>query len=207
MAAVRDEQKKLLTKTGEFREIKTYADSPEKVFEFLEDSGLSDLFSSGKISNLVDYVIGVEVGLDSNARKNRAGKNMERLIRELFSSNNIFVRTQLKSSTFKELSTLGNDIKAFDFVVKTNVKTYLIEVNFYSTGGSKLNETARAYTEIARKINAIRDFEFVWITDGIGWLSSQSVLEQAFNSIPKVFNLTSVGSFISLLQHEGVIVS
>ena len=95
---------------------------------------------------------------------------------------------------------LGTDEKRFDFLVETSSVKYLIEVNFYSGGGSKLNEVARAYTELAPKVNSVDGFEFVWITDGIGWKSARNKLEEAYNSIPSVYNLSTVSSLVTLLK-------
>lgn len=90
---------------------------------------------------------------------------------------------------------LGDDEKRFDFVVEASSKVYLIEVNFYSGGGSKLNEVARSYSDIAPKINSVEGFEFVWITDGIGWKSAKNKLQEAFGIIPSIYNLTSIDEF------------
>ena len=79
-------------------------------------------------------------------------------------------------------------------------KTYLIEVNFYSGGGSKLNEVARSYSDIAPKINSVSGFEFVWITDGVGWNSARNKLQEAYSNIPSVYNLTNISSFIEDLK-------
>ena len=100
------------------------------------------------------------------------------------------------------MTCLGEDRKRFDFVIKTPGKTYLIEVNFYSGGGSKLNEVARSYSELAPKINQFPNYEFVWITDGVGWLSAKNKLEEAFAVIPRVYNLTTLPEFLSELLHE-----
>lgn len=97
---------------------------------------------------------------------------------------------------------MGADQKVFDFVISTTNKTYLIEVNFYSGGGSKLNEVARSYTEVGPKVNSIDGFEFVWITDGIGWNGAKNKLEEAFYAIPNVFNLTSIKDFIAKIKIE-----
>lgn len=85
--------------------------------------------------------------------------------------------------------------KTFDVIIETNGKTYLIETNYYNSGGSKLNEVARSYMDTASKINQYPNFEFVWITDGQGWLTAKNKLEEAYNQIPKVYNLTSVRAF------------
>ena len=91
---------------------------------------------------------------------------------------------------------LGDDEKRFDFVIQTPNKIYLIEVNFYSGGGSKLNEVARSYSDIAPKINSVPGFEFVWITDGIGWKSAKNKLQEAYSIIPSIYNLTSIKEFL-----------
>lgn len=198
LIAVRSEgKKKVLNSLGECIILDTLFHSVDGVMEFLTDTGLADVFQSRKITNLVDYVFGVETGLDSNARKNRSGHVMEDVIANLFTENGVSYRTEVYSSEWPALAqALGEDEKRFDFVVETSRKTYLIEVNFYSGGGSKLNEVARAYSEIAPKINAVDGFEFVWITDGIGWKSAKNKLQEAFNIIPSIYNLTSIEDFV-----------
>ena len=125
---------------------------------------------------------------------------MEDVVAEIFDNNNIKYRKEVYSSEWTEMTqALGDDEKRFDFVIETPQKIYLIEVNFYSGGGSKLNEVARAYSDIAPKINAVEGFEFVWITDGIGWNSAKNKLQEAFNIIPSIYNLTSIHNFIEQL--------
>lgn len=202
LIAVRSEgKKKVLNSLGECIVLDSLFDSIEGVMEFLNNTGLTEILQSRKITNLVDYVFGVETGLDSNARKNRSGHVMENVVSEIFDENAIPYRTEVYSSEWPEITTaLGDDEKRFDFVVESTEKIYLIEVNFYSGGGSKLNEVARAYSDIAPKINAVDGFEFVWITDGIGWNSAKNKLQEAFNIIPNIYNLTSIENFIKTIQ-------
>ena len=201
LIAVRDEGKKpVVDEKGEVVLLKSYFESKIKVVEFLQGTGLSEVFESRRIKNLVDYVFGIETGLDTNARKNRSGHIMENTVAKIFKDNGITFRQEVYSSEFPELSVLGSDEKRFDFYIKTPTMKYLIEVNFYSGGGSKLNEVARAYTELAPKVNSVDGFEFVWITDGIGWKSARNKLEEAYNTIPRVYNLTSIKSFVKLLK-------
>ena len=199
LIAVRSEgKKKVLNSLGECVVLDTLFHSVDGVMEFLTDTGLADVFQTQKITNLVDYVFGVETGLDSNARKNRSGHVMEDVVADLFADNGITYRKEVYSSEWSALTqALGEDEKRFDYVVETPNKIYLIEVNFYSGGGSKLNEVARAYSEIAPKINAVDGFEFVWITDGIGWNSAKNKLQEAFYTIPSIYNLTSIEEFIN----------
>lgn len=95
---------------------------------------------------------------------------------------------------------LGEDQKRFDFIIKKENITYLLETNFYSTGGSKLNEVARSYTEISEKISHYQDFKFIWITDGKGWLSAKNKLEEAYKSV-QIYNLSTLHLFIKELKN------
>lgn len=201
LIAVRDEgQKPVVDGKGNVVLLKSYFESEAKVVDFLVGTGLANVFKSRRIKNLVDYVFGIETGLDTNARKNRSGHIMENTVAKILKDNGIRFRQEVYSSEFPELSVLGTDEKRFDFFIETAAKKYLVEVNFYSGGGSKLNEVARAYTELAPKVNSVKGFEFIWITDGIGWRSARNKLEEAYNSIPSVYNLTSIQSFIELLK-------
>ena len=203
LIAVRDEGKKpVVDGDGNIVLLKSYFQSAEKVEEFLYGTGLAEVFQSRRIKNLVDYVFGIETGLDTNARKNRSGHIMEGTVARILDENDIAFRQEVYSSEFPELSILGTDEKRFDFFIETTHKKYLIEVNFYSGGGSKLNEVARAYTELAPKVNSLTGFEFVWITDGIGWKSARNKLEEAYNTIPSVYNLTNISSFVELLKND-----
>lgn len=201
--------KKAINRRGEVQMIQRFFDSPEGVLEYLNDTGLQMLFQNRQVTNLVDFVFGVETGLDTNARKNRSGHIMENTVAAILRSEKIPYKQEVYSTDYPPLYVLGEDIKRFDFVITTKTTTYLVEVNFYSGGGSKLNEVARAYSELAPKINAVKGFEFVWITDGQGWLSAKNKLEEAFYVIPKVFNLTTIYDFVKTikldykhLQHE-----
>ena len=169
--------------------------------EFLENTGLAEIFQSKKINDLVDYVFGIETGLDTNARKNRSGHVMEDMVARIFEKNGIHYRQEVYSSEWPTITrVLGDDEKRFDFVIKTAAKTYLIEVNFYSGGGSKLNEVARSYSDIAPKINSVSGFEFVWITDGIGWESAKNKLQEAYSIIPSIYNLSNITDFIKIIK-------
>ena len=203
LIAVRDEGKKpVVDASGNVVLLKSYFESAAKVAEFLQGTGLAEIFQSRRIKNLVDYVFGIETGLDTNARKNRSGHIMEGTVARILSENGIHFRQEVYSSEFPELSVLGTDEKRFDFYINTIGKKYLIEVNFYSGGGSKLNEVARAYTELAPKVNSVKGFEFVWITDGIGWKSARNKLEEAFYAIPNVYNLTTISEFVNQIKDD-----
>lgn len=201
LIAVRDRgNKKVIDTKGRCVPLSSFFFDIDGVMEYLESTGLAEVLQQQKIKNLVDYVFGIETGLDSNARKNRSGHVMERMIARIFTTNNISFRQEVYSSEWPEITNvLGDDEKRFDFVVQKNGTTYLIEVNFYSGGGSKLNEVARSYSEIAPKINAVNGFEFVWITDGIGWRSAKNKLQEAYSIIPSIYNLTNIADFLEVL--------
>lgn len=178
--------------------------SVDGVMTFLQDTGLADILQNQRVKDLVDYVFGIETGLDTNARKNRSGHIMERTVANILANAGVNYRQEVYSSEWPAIAeALGDDEKRFDFVIETPGKTYLMEVNFYSGGGSKLNEVARSYSDIAPKINAVGGFEFVWITDGIGWKSAKNKLQEAFGIIPSVYNLTSIQDFISRIKGKG----
>ncbi len=196
------DRKKTLDANGNFVLLESYFASLQGVIDFIEQTGLAEVFQNKKVTNLVDYVFGVEVGLDTNARKNRGGDNMAKAVALKFKNAGIPFRVEVYSSEFEEIRSLGQDLKRFDFVIQTNKKTYLIETNFYNSGGSKLNEVARAYTDIAPKINRYEKFEFVWVTDGQGWLSAKNKLGEAYSLIPSVYNLTSLPDFLNQVKSE-----
>lgn len=198
LIAVRSEGKKVvLNSAGDCIILDELFTSIDGVMEYLEETGLADLFRQKKINDLVNYVFGIETGLDSNARKNRSGHVMEGMVARILDKNGVRYRQEVYSSEWSEITkVLGDDEKRFDFVIQTPKKTYLIEVNFYSGGGSKLNEVARSYSDIAPKINSVPGFEFVWITDGIGWKSAKNKLQEAYSIIPSIYNLTSIKYFI-----------
>ena len=202
LIAVRSEGKKVvLNSAGDCIILDRLFTSIDGVMEYLEGTGLADLFRQKKINDLVDYVFGIETGLDSNARKNRSGHVMEGMVASILKKNGIKFRQEVYSTEWSNLQrVLGDDEKRFDFVIQTPKKTYLIEANFYSGGGSQLNEVARSYSGIAPKINSVPGFEFVWITDGIGWKSAKNKLQEAYSIIPSIYNLTSIMEFLQEIK-------
>ena len=205
LIAVRNKSAKALDNTGKITLLKSYFTSPKGVLKYICETGLAEVFKNKEISNLVDYVFGIEVGLDTNARKNRGGDNMSKAVSLLFDREGIYYKKEVNSTLFLDIESLGVDVKRFDFDIKTKKKTYLIETNFYNTGGSKLNEVARAYSEVAPKINQYENYEFVWITDGQGWLSAKNKLEEAYNIIPNVYNLTTLSEFVEKVKKEEIV--
>lgn len=206
LIAIRKNKKaKTFNNKGEIVLLDTYFNSPELILEYIEETGLAEIFRNKDVTNLVDYVFGIEVGLDTNARKNRGGDNMSKAVSLIFDKADVFYKKEVNNTAFPEIISLGADVKRFDFVVKTQKKTYLIETNYYNSGGSKLNETARAYSDVAPKINQYEGYEFVWITDGQGWFSAKNKLEEAYNIIPSLYNLITLEDFIKKIQEEMVI--
>ncbi len=203
IACRKRDKKKVINANAEFVLLESYLTSLEGVMEYLEGTGLAQIFKDKNVKNLVDYVFGVEVGLDSNARKNRSGDAMEDSVELVLKGCGLKYRKEVYSSEWPAITeALGTDKKRFDFVIETENKIYLSEVNFYSGGGSKLNEVARAYTELAPKINAVEGFEFLWVTDGKGWESAKNKLQEAYFTIPSVYNLTTLKDFLISLKKD-----
>lgn len=201
IATRKKDDKKYIDDDGSMHSVHSLFSSVDGVMKFIEGTGLDKVFKNKEVKDLVDYVFGVETGLDTNARKNRSGEITETLVARIFDNAGITYREQVSSKEFPAISAvLGADQKVFDFVIAANSKTYLMEVNFYSGGGSKLNEVARSYTDVAPKVNGVPGFELVWITDGVGWSSARNKLEEAFAAIPSIYNLTTISEFINLIK-------
>ncbi|MDR1448551.1 MAG: type II restriction endonuclease [Candidatus Ancillula sp.] len=174
----------------------------KKYIEFMEKVGLFNLMENRKIKNLYDYVVGIEVGLDTNARKNRGGDLMSKIVSDYFDNNKIKYEKEVYTYVLEKriglnlspITNSGQASKRFDFVVEKNGTIYGIEVNFYSGGGSKLNETARSYKEIAVASKNISNFEFVWITDGAGWNSAKKNLKETFDILDNIYNIADMTS-------------
>ena len=203
IATRRKDKKKFIDNDGKPYLISSLFTSIDGVMKFLEETGLSEVFMRKDVKDLVDYVFGVETGLDTNARKNRSGDITETLLHRILNNNGIAHRMEVYSSEFPEIkAVLGEDEKRFDFVIKTKKRTFLIELNFYSGGGSKLNEVARAYRELAPIVNGVKGYEFVWITDGEGWNSAKNKLAEAYNDIPRMYNFTTLPEFLDEIKQD-----
>ena len=175
--------------------------SMKDYIKFMKESGLFDLLQNHIINNLYDYVLGIEVGLDSNGRKNRGGHLMEKLVESYIikagykKDVNYYKEMYLKDIEKKwnldlsEMSGHNTSTKRFDFVIKTDKQVYVIETNFYSSGGSKLNETARSYKMLAQESKKVEGVTFIWFTDGTGWNSARKNLEETFNELETVYNI------------------
>ena len=178
--------------------------SVEQYKVFMRETGLFDLLENHLVNNLYDYVLGVECGLNSNARKNRGGHLMEDLVEKFiqkagFKKGETYFKEmylqEIENKWKLDMSFISNQnqsTKRFDFVVKTDNCIYGIETNFYASGGSKLNETARSYKMIAEESNKVVGFEFVWFTDGMGWISARNNLKETFDNMENLYNIADM---------------
>ena len=176
----------------------------EQYKTFMRETGLFDLIQNHLVNNLYDYVLGVESGLNSNARKNRGGHLMEDLVENFiqkagFKKNETYFKEMylqdIENRWKLDMSFISNQnqaTKRFDYVVKTDKCIYGIETNFYTSGGSKLNETARSYKMIAEEAEKVVGFEFVWFTDGMGWISARNNLRETFDRMDNVYNINDM---------------
>jgi hypothetical protein len=187
-----------VTKNSDFFDFSGKEQDPEKYYEFLDKSGLARLFKKDGVKNLVDYVMGVEVGLDSNGRKNRGGSLMEEIvgtfIGDFCNKNGFEYMAQARATNIK--SKWGVDIKidkserSFDFAVYNpkNKKIKLFETNFYNGGGSKLKAVCGEFKSLYSELKE-QNIDFIWITDGLGWNTTKRPLEETYNHNEYVFNL------------------
>ena len=180
----------------------------EQYTYFMRQTGLFELLSSKAVPDLQSYVTGVEAGMNSNGRKNRGGLQMEKLVGHFLQTAGVEYYTQMYLEDIEQrwhidlspISSGGTSTKKFDFAVKAAHKVYAIETNFYTSGGCKLNETARSYKLLSEEAEHIDSFVFIWITDGGGWTGAKNNLEDAFNAIEHIYNIADIegGLFGSL---------
>ena len=206
LIAVREKEIKVIDDGEKLKYNFTNINDIELLKKFMRKTGLFDLISNHLVNNLVDYATGVEVGLGSNGRKNRGGHLMEDVLqgfieKEGFKLNQTYFKEMyLKDIESKwnidlsSLSNLGKVAKRFDYVVKTQSCIYAFETNFYSSSGSKLNETARSYKMIAEESKNIKGFAFVWVTDGLGWVDARNNLEETFDSMENIYNIKDLSN-------------
>lgn len=173
----------------------------EEYTKFMRETGLFDLLEKHIINNLVDYVTGVEVGMDTNGRKNRTGDAMEDLVESYLVKYGLvkgvsYFKEMTKSEIEEKfnldlncISNQGKTEKRFDFVLYVNNHVYACECNFYGSSGSKLNETARSYKNLAIESKQVEGFTFVWFTDGVGWNTAKHNLEETFDVLETIYNL------------------
>lgn len=201
LLAVRNMEIPAMDEEGAFiYNFKKMNQSLEQYIVFMNKTGLFDLLANRGVTNIIDFVLGVETGLDSNGRKNRGGHLMEDLIEGYLKSEGVEYYKEMYLKDVEEkwgvnlssLSNNGKSAKRFDFVVKTKNMIYGIETNFYTSGGSKLNETARSYKMIAEECKNIQGFKFVWFTDGKGWTSAKKNLEETFDVLDSMYNINDV---------------
>lgn len=174
--------------------------------EFMEKTGVFDLLQSHVIGDILDVGLGINIGLDSNARKNRGGDQMEDLV-EHFICEAGFVKdvTYFKEMYLEDvermwgyslsaISAEGTATKRFDFVVKPagSNEVYICECNCYSSSGSKLNETARSFKTISLEAKEIQHVHFVWFTDGAGWLKTKKNLKETYDVQEDIYNINDL---------------
>jgi len=181
------ENKKLNYENYDFN-IKNPTDEDlNKYLKFIINTGFKDVIISKKIKNLVDYMIGVEAGLDSNARKNRGGHSMEDIveafIKDICKKKGCSYLKEANAEKIKEVYKIDVPVdkssRRYDYVVNVNGELTLFEVNFYGGGGSKLKSTAGEYRNLSDVLNG--KFKFIWITDGLGWKTTARPLRETFN--------------------------
>ncbi len=164
----------------------------EDIIDFCEKTGIIDLFKEMK--DVYDYVLGVEVGIDTNSRKNRSGKIFEHLvyqkIKSIIDPNSYIIQKEDPNFTLYPTITNGRG-KRHDFVIykkeKKDVPCLIIECNFYNVSGSKPVSIAESYPKMA-KVAENQGIQFIWITDGPGWEKMEETLSQAMENMNWIIN-------------------
>lgn len=190
LLAGRETNSFLCDKNNRFFKDLCFKNSSE-IIDFLKISNLIDLFIGDEKTDFKSYMKGIEVGLDSNARKNRTGKIMENNIGQILKDNNIEFETNYSLN-------LNNVTKKFDFKFTKNNVDYYLECNFYNSSGSKLNEVARSYIALNKNLKE-KKYNFIWVTDGAGWKSTKNGLREAFFGIENLFSIELFKEWISSL--------
>lgn len=201
LLAVREKSLEIFDKVSKKSEFFNFSEdeaSVEKYYRFIENSGLSNLFQKDGVKNLVDYVLGVEVGLDSNGRKNRGGSLMEEIVESFI---NVFCKdkgfeylSQARATAIKNKWGLSIKVdkseRSFDFAIYNpmNKKIKLVETNFYNGGGSKLKAVCGEFKNLNDELKK-QNIDFIWVTDGLGWHTTKRPLEETYNNNDYVFNL------------------
>ena len=174
----------------------TDPENREKALLFVRKTGLERLFTQSGISNLLDYMIGVEAGLDSNGRKNRSGKAMEFAVgghlARVCRKSGLRLAEQASAASIKsewgfEVAT-DRSSRSFDFAMTNGNHLLLLETNFYSAGGSKLKSVAGEFSQLTRVVSK-GDISFGWVTDGKGWQTALRPLAEAFEQVDFILNL------------------
>ncbi|HFN8832717.1 TPA: DpnII family type II restriction endonuclease [Staphylococcus aureus] len=180
-------------------EAKKYGfDKKETVFDFLVESGLREnLFMNNRYKNVLDYILGLEVGLSSNDKKNYTGTWMMNQIANLLKENDITFRKEVPYKEIIDANRIKD--KTFDFVFNKDDVTYCLEVNFFNTSGSKINSEAERFIELNKELQNYEDIEFIWVTDGIGLKKNQTSINKAMKAIENLYNLTTFDKFLKEL--------
>ncbi|BDU67733.1 MAG: hypothetical protein TYPL_3860 [Candidatus Tyloplasma litorale] len=189
LIAKRDDDKKYLNMKD--LQIKEYVlSTPEEIIEFINETKLYELFL--KINNLNDYIFGVEVGMDTNARKNRSGKIMEYIIEQILNEKNIKYKMQFD---IKKFNIQDVKVKRIDFVFNINNITYLVETSFYNGGGSKISETCNSYVNLSKKLKD-KDIELIWVADGAGMKTIKNLIDEQWDNI-NIMNIHQFKNFLN----------
>lgn len=175
----------------------------QKYVDFMQKSGLLDFLKHSANRSLVDYAYGVEVGLDSNGRKNRSGKVMEDLLEgQLRAVADFYGYQTMTQATAHRMQhewqievPVDKSERKFDGALFDSHKRrlFLFETNYYGGGGSKLKSVAGEFKSLYNHIMQNSEgIEFVWVTDGQGWKTTAKPLSEAFAVIPNIFNINQL---------------
>lgn len=174
------------------------------LIEFCEKTGIFKLFNH--ITDLHSYLIGLESGIDTNARKNRSGQIFKKLIEDIINSN----LKNYPKYTISNKKYISNLKANFDFIIidKDNTPKIAIKCNFYNSPGSKAKSVSNSYLE-SQKILKNNDIKFIWVTDGYNWKKMESLIIDSSRDMDYVLNYTLLNEnldkiFSYILQQKSI---
>lgn len=181
-------------------------------YNFFEQMGLKYLFQNLLEKSVLDYIIGVLVGNDSNGRKNRGGTAFELacqpMLEQICNKYSLELLSQKKFNILREYGfEISEDVanRKADFILLNQEHTICmnIEVNFFNGGGSKPEEIIDSYINRQSDLEQNR-IKFALITDGNCWRGTTNQLTKGFRHLNYLmnFNLAKSGMLEETILKE-----
>ena len=178
------------------------SESARRIAMFCGKVGILNLFA--EIKDAHDYLLGVEVGLDSNTRKNRSGHIFEEMVRAKVSKflpeGWKVIQNDPDLSLYDSAGKSAAKAKTHDLVLYFGQRPRIvIECNFYNTTGSKPISIAESYPDMEQAA-AERELTFVWVTDGPAWRQMREPITRAMQRMSWILNFRMLHCLATIIQ-------